>query len=113
MSSNTPTVFNVAAKAAIISPKGKVLILREAATDKNNTKVGIWGLVGGRLEPGETFTDCLQREVAEETGLRIQIGDPIYVGEWHPVIRNVQHQIIGIFILCRSDTERIRLSVEH
>jgi 8-oxo-dGTP diphosphatase len=31
-----------------------------------------WGLPGGLLEPGETPTGCLEREVAEETGLRVE-----------------------------------------
>jgi 8-oxo-dGTP diphosphatase len=28
-----------------------------------------WGLVGGHLEPGESWEDALHRELAEETGL--------------------------------------------
>lgn len=113
MQTNSLPVLQVAAKAAIINESGKVLILREAVTGKNNTKVGQWGLVGGRLNPGETFGDGLKREVSEETGLTVEVFDPIYLGEWHPVIRNVPHQIIAVFILCRSTTENVQLSVEH
>ncbi|MEK7153242.1 MAG: NUDIX hydrolase, partial [Patescibacteria group bacterium] len=72
-------MLQVAAKAAVIDDKGRVLIVREAATGKNNTKVGLWGLVGGRLDPGESFLDGLQREVAEETGLRVRPLNPLYV----------------------------------
>lgn len=113
MEQQNSTILQVAAKAAILSPDGKVLILREAATGKNNTKVGYWGLIGGRLEPGETFEAALTREILEETGLTVRVGKPLYVGEWHPVIRDVPHQIIAIFMECYSDTVDVRLSSEH
>ena len=109
---HTP-VLQIAAKAAIISPSGKILILREAATGNNNTKVGQWGLVGGRIELGEAFMDGLKREVIEETGLQIKVDRPLYVGEWRPIIHGVSHQIVAIFILCKSTAEDVRLSNEH
>ncbi len=112
MTSST-TIVQIAAKAAIVGPTGRVLILRESTADKTNTKVGYWGLVGGRLEPGETFADGLKREVVEETGLSVRIEGPLYVGEWHPIIDGVPHQIIAIFMLCHTASERVKLSLEH
>ncbi|NUP77892.1 MAG: NUDIX domain-containing protein [Nonomuraea sp.] len=35
---------------------------------------GLWSVPGGRLEPGETDTAGLRREVLEETGLRVEVG---------------------------------------
>lgn len=34
---------------------------------------GEWAIPGGRVEPGETWIACAQREFAEETGLRVTI----------------------------------------
>ena len=34
---------------------------------------GLWGLPGGRLEPGETIAEAAVREVEEETGLQVEI----------------------------------------
>jgi 8-oxo-dGTP diphosphatase len=36
-----------------------------------------WSLPKGKLEPGETFEDAAAREVEEETGVRVQLGDEL------------------------------------
>ena len=34
---------------------------------------GLWGLPGGRIEPGESITAAAVREVKEETGLKVKV----------------------------------------
>ncbi len=41
----------------------------------------LWTLPGGRQEPGELACETLVREVREETGLDIRIGDLAYASE--------------------------------
>lgn len=113
MNNDQKIVQQVAAKAVIVDDQGRVLLVREASTGKNNTKVGFWGIVGGRLDPGESFENGLRREVQEETGLEVEIGAPLYVGEWQPVIHGVSHHIIAIFVRCTVVKGTLSLSSEH
>ncbi|HSD55849.1 MAG TPA: NUDIX hydrolase [Candidatus Saccharimonadales bacterium] len=106
-------ILQVAAKAVIVNDEGKVLIVRESVNDPNNTQVGLWGLPGGRLEPGEAFLDGLKREALEEVGLNIEAGRPLCMGEWHPTIQGIPHHIIAFFVRCKPLTTNVQLSDEH
>jgi len=106
-----PKLF-VAAKAFILN-RGKVLIVRESKKHSTNTQAGHYGLPGGRLNPGEHFTQGLKREVKEETGLDITMDKPLLIGEWRPRVKKEQWQIIGIFFLCSAHSNQVQLSEEH
>lgn len=98
---------------ALITYRSKVLIIREAPTYADGTNIGKYHLPGGRIEPGEPFMDGLIREVMEETGLPITVGQPFFVGEWFPVIRGEPNQIVAIFFKCMARTSKVSLSDEH
>ena len=102
----------IATKAFVLY-QGKVLILKESGSYTDGTNTGKYDLPGGRLKPGEQFNEALKREVFEETGLDIEIGSPISVGEWRPVVRDEQWQVVGIFFKCISDTDVVKLSEDH
>ncbi|MER7576926.1 NUDIX hydrolase [Streptomyces sp. NPDC126514] len=54
--------------AVIPNAEGKVLLLHRAAADYLG---GLWELPSGGVDAGETLTEALHREVAEETGLTV------------------------------------------
>ncbi|HWI62500.1 MAG TPA: NUDIX domain-containing protein [Symbiobacteriaceae bacterium] len=41
-----------------------------------------WALPGGGLEPGESLAECAEREVFEETGIRVRAGRIAFLVEW-------------------------------
>jgi 8-oxo-dGTP diphosphatase len=43
-----------------------------------------YNIPGGGVEPGETVKDAVVREILEESGLRVSVGDLIYVLEYEP-----------------------------
>lgn len=55
--------------AAIIHNKdGQILIARRC---QGKSQAGLWEFPGGKIEPGESIADCLQRELQEEMGIEI------------------------------------------
>ncbi|HSX31267.1 MAG TPA: NUDIX hydrolase [Candidatus Saccharimonadales bacterium] len=100
---------------AVIGKDDKVLVLREASTYEEGVNGGRWHIPGGRIEPGEPFLEGLQREVTEETGLKIVCEEPLYVGEWFPVIKDQKNQIVAVYFACSlaSTDDDVQLSEEH
>jgi 8-oxo-dGTP diphosphatase len=43
----------------------------------NPPAAGRWSIPGGRVEPGESDAEALLREMAEETGLVVEVGDMV------------------------------------
>lgn len=102
----------VAVKALVVKG-GKVLILREAETALDGVNPGKWGVPGGRIGPGEALHGALVREVKEEAGIQVSIGQVCHVDEWRPVVRGEQWQIVGTFYICKTEDKDIVLSDEH
>jgi mutator protein MutT len=57
--------------AALIFRDGQLLITQRHA---NSHLGGLWEFPGGKRETGETFEQCLMREIREELGLEIAVG---------------------------------------
>ncbi len=58
--------------AAIIAHEGRILLLRRAPGQKH---AGFWEFPGGKTEPGESPQAGLARELQEELGIRVQVGE--------------------------------------
>ncbi|HMS37031.1 MAG TPA: NUDIX domain-containing protein, partial [Arachnia sp.] len=63
-----------AASATILDEQGRVLlVLRGFEPGK-----GRWSVPGGRCEPEETLAETAAREVLEETGLQVEVGEELW-----------------------------------
>ena len=58
--------------AALIFRNGKLLITQRPAKAHLG---GLWEFPGGKREPDETFEQCLVREIREELGVEISVGE--------------------------------------
>ncbi len=58
--------------AALIWEKDKFLICQRPATKARGL---LWEFVGGKVEPGESFPQALERECAEELAISVNVGD--------------------------------------
>lgn len=62
----------VEVSAALIFHHGKLLITQRHAKSHLG---GLWEFPGGKREAGETFEQCLLREIREELGVEISVGE--------------------------------------
>jgi ADP-ribose pyrophosphatase YjhB (NUDIX family) len=60
---------------ALVVRDGMVMLTRRA----NEPQAGWWDLPGGFMEPGETPEQTVVRELAEETGLSVEVGELVGV----------------------------------
>ena len=58
---------------AVVIKDNRVLLIKRG----HHPGKGLWAIPGGRLELGETLQEAAEREIMEETGLKIKAGKPI------------------------------------
>lgn len=63
-----------AAVGAIVMRGGRVLLVERG----NPPAQGVWAIPGGSVELGETMREAAEREVLEETGVRIRAGELVH-----------------------------------
>ncbi len=60
--------------AAVVWRRGRVLIARRP---EDGLLGGLWEFPGGKIEPGESAPEAARREVREEMGIAVEVGDLI------------------------------------
>lgn len=80
---------------AVILEAGRLLLVNAWPSGQSD----LWAAPGGGVEAGASLPENLRREVAEETGARIEVGEPCLVNEFHDPASG-WHQV-EIFFRCR------------
>lgn len=78
MHAHSPPAGATVVAAAVIEADGRYLITRR---QKGHLE-GLWEFPGGKLRPGETLPECLQRELREELGVEVTVGERIEIVTW-------------------------------
>jgi A/G-specific adenine glycosylase len=58
--------------AVVINSKGRILVAQRHAEDMLG---GLWEFPGGKQESGETIQQCIARELKEELGIAVEVGE--------------------------------------
>ena len=88
-------MYPVSVKGVLFSPQGEVVLLLNEREE--------WELPGGRIEPGESSTECLAREILEELNIQVRVGLPLdtYLFEVvpgkHVFVATYRCELIGPF----------------
>ena len=72
-----PDLPRVAVGAVVFKDK-HVLLVRRA----NSPSRDIWATPGGRIQIGESLQQAAERELLEETGVRVRAGDPVFTFDY-------------------------------
>jgi len=94
---------------AIIKKEDKILALKRP-TDAYS-RPNCWDLPGGNLEYGENATECITREIGEETSLKVKNLRPFHVISESDPKKNIFWVEIGY--VCEYVRGDVKLSSEH
>ena len=73
MPETSPSIpYKLIGVGVIWNEQGQILIDRRRP---EGLLGGLWEFPGGKIEPGETIEDCIKREIKEELGIGIEVGE--------------------------------------
>lgn len=93
--------------------RGELLVVQRG----REPGLGRWAIPGGRVELGERLVDAARREALEETGLDVEIGPVVWVGEsigpgdppaWHYALVDFLGSVRGGELRAGDDARDVR-----
>jgi 8-oxo-dGTP diphosphatase len=93
------------AGAVVRDDRGRLLLVRRGRPPS----AGLWSVPGGRVEPGETPAQAAAREVREETGLDVRVGDLLAIVEIDEfLVHDFAATVIGGDLRAGDDAAEVR-----
>jgi mutator protein MutT len=65
---STPLPVHIRVVASVIEQEGRLLLCQRPAHKRHG---GLWEFPGGKVEPGESDFEAVERELAEELGVKV------------------------------------------
>jgi len=97
-----PLIAEVSQKAIVLSPDDQLLVMQMDPST--------WELPGGRMGAYEEPLVGLKREVREETGLSVDVHEPVHTAAWR---NDVGRGRFSVVYWCETDSKGVELSHEH
>ena len=97
-------------KAVVLNKNGKILVLKRPKKGVNFS--GMYDLPGGHIDKGESVEECLIREIQEETGLEVRIGDILSVEEY-PKSDEMFDKKKALRFIAYAESDEVEITEEH
>ncbi len=96
MTGDDPTRFPRVGVGAVIVRDGALLMVERGRPPR----AGEWAVPGGKVRWGERLEEAVVREVHEETGLVVEVGELIWSGQtigpdWHFILMDFEAVVVG------------------